>query len=43
MRMAEELDLTALRDALGDLLAHAEQASPSYTDFALGLLRTEWT
>lgn len=43
MRMAEELDLTALRDALGDLLAHAEQASPSYTDFALRLLRTEWT
>lgn len=43
MRMAEELDLTALRDGLGDLLAQAEQASPSYTDFALRLLRTEWT
>jgi DNA replication protein DnaC len=43
MRMAEELDLTALRDGLGDLLAQAEQASPSYTDFALRLLRAEWT
>jgi DNA replication protein DnaC len=42
LRIAEELDLTALRDALGNLLAHAEQGSPSYTDFALSLLRTEW-
>jgi DNA replication protein DnaC len=43
MRMAEDLDLTALRDGLADLLADAEQASPSYTDFALRMLRTEWT
>jgi len=42
-RIAEELNLTALRDALGGLLAQAEQSSPSYTEFALDMLRTEWT
>jgi len=40
-RLAEELNLTTLRAALPDLLAQAEQVSPSYTDFALSLLRTE--
>jgi DNA replication protein DnaC len=42
-RLAEELDLTTLNEALPALLAHAEQYSPSYTDFALGLLRAEHT
>lgn len=41
MRLADELDLTALRENLPSLLAQAEQQSPSYTDFALGLLRAE--
>jgi DNA replication protein DnaC len=40
-RLAEQLDLTALRDALPGLLAQAEQHCPSYTDFVLGLLRSE--
>jgi DNA replication protein DnaC len=41
LRLAEQLDLTALRDALPGLLEHAEQRSPSYTDFTLALLRSE--
>lgn len=40
-RLAETLDLTALSEALPALLVHAEQHSPSYTEFALGLLRAE--
>jgi DNA replication protein DnaC len=40
-RLAEELDLTALRDALPGLLAQAEQESPSYTEFGLAILRAE--
>jgi DNA replication protein DnaC len=40
-RLAEELDLTALRAALPGLLAQAEQDGPSYTDFALTLMRAE--
>jgi DNA replication protein DnaC len=40
-RLAQLLNLTALRDAFGDLLALAQQQEPSYTDFARGLLRYE--
>jgi DNA replication protein DnaC len=39
--LAQQLNLTALRDAFDDLLALAEQQEPSYTDFARGLLRYE--
>jgi DNA replication protein DnaC len=42
-RLANDLDLTALAEALPDLLAEAEQQGPSYTDFALAMLRKEWT
>jgi len=41
LRLADELDLTALVDSLASLLAQAEQDGPSYTGFALSLLRTE--
>lgn len=41
IRLADELDLTALGASLASLLAQAEQDGPSYTGFALSLLRTE--
>lgn len=41
-RLAVDLSLTALPDALASILEKAESQSPSYTEFALELLRTEW-
>ena len=41
-RLALELSLTALPDALASILERMESLSPSYTEFALELLRTEW-
>jgi DNA replication protein DnaC len=40
-RLAIELNLTALPDALAGLLAQAEREGLSYTDFALRMFRTE--
>jgi DNA replication protein DnaC len=42
-QLARDLDLTALADALPDLLARAERESLAYTEFALLLLRAEMT
>ena len=42
VRLAIDLDLTALPQALPDLLARAERESLSYTHFAVSLLRAEW-
>jgi DNA replication protein DnaC len=42
VRLAVDLDLTTLPQALPDLLAGAERDSLSYTDFAVSLLRAEW-
>jgi DNA replication protein DnaC len=42
-QLACDLDLTALADALPELLGRAERETLSYTDFALALLRTEMT
>jgi DNA replication protein DnaC len=39
--LARDLDLTALADNLPELLGKAEQATLSYSDFAMTLLRTE--
>lgn len=39
--LAHELNLTALRDQLARLIDEAEKNEPSYTDFALGMLRLE--
>ena len=41
LELAQELNLTALRDEIAPLLARAEQQEPSYTDFALEMLRFE--
>jgi len=41
VRLAEELDLTTLAAKWTDLLAGIEERGPSYTDFALSLLRVE--
>lgn len=43
LQLAIDLDLTALAEALPDLLAGAEKQSPSFTDFALSMFRTEAT
>jgi DNA replication protein DnaC len=43
VQLARDLDLTALADALPDLLGRAERDTLSYTDFALALLRAEMT
>lgn len=40
-QLALDLDLTALADALPDILARAERDSLSFTDFGLALLRAE--
>ena len=40
-QLAIDLDLTALAEALPELLGRAERESLSFSDFALGLLRTE--
>ncbi|MBP1598492.1 MAG: ATPase [Acidobacteria bacterium] len=42
-RLAVDLDLTALPEALPDLLERAEGDGLSYTDFAIALLRTEYS
>lgn len=42
-QLATDLDLTALAEALTDLLGRAEKDSLSYTDFALALLGVEKT
>ena len=39
--LAQQLNLTALRDQLPALLARAEGDEPSYSDFSLSLLRLE--
>ncbi len=41
-RLAVDLDLTALPEALPELLERAERDGLSYTDFAVQFLRTEW-
>jgi DNA replication protein DnaC len=43
IKLANELNLTALAEALPHLLDLAEKSSPSFTDFALQMLRTEVT
>jgi DNA replication protein DnaC len=43
IQLAIDLDLTALAEALPDLLDRAEKQTPSFTDFALTMLRTEAT
>ena len=43
VQQARELDLTALADAVPDILAAAERESLSYTAFALTMLRHEKT
>jgi len=43
IQLAIDLDLTALAEALPELLSQAERHSPSFTDFALGMFRTETT
>jgi DNA replication protein DnaC len=40
-QLAIDLDLTALADALPEILGRAEREGLSFTDFALALLRTE--
>jgi DNA replication protein DnaC len=42
-QLARDLDLTALADALPDLLSRAERETLAYTEFALLLLRAEMT
>jgi DNA replication protein DnaC len=42
-QLARDLDLTALADALSDILGRAERDTCSYTDFALLLLQSEMT
>lgn len=42
-QLARDLDLTALADALPEMLARAEKDSLSFTDFTLSLLRKEMT
>ena len=39
--LARDLDLTTLAEGLAEYLQKAEKGHPAYTDFALGLLRTE--
>ena len=39
--LATDLDLTALAEALPDILENAEKKSPSFSDFAFEMLRTE--
>ena len=41
VQLAIDLDLTALAEAIPDLLEKAEKKSPSFTDFGLDMLRTE--
>ena len=41
LELARDLDLTALADTLPALLHTAQEQSPSFTDFTLGLLRVE--
>lgn len=43
VQLARDLDLTALADALPDLLGRAERETLAYTDFALLLLQAEMT
>ena len=43
VRLAQNLDLTALADAWPALLADAERLGQSYSDFARAMLETEWT
>jgi DNA replication protein DnaC len=43
VQLAIDLDLTALAEAFPELLHNAEKDSPSFTDFALQMLRTEAT
>jgi DNA replication protein DnaC len=40
-RLAVELDLTALAEALPELLRHVEQEGPSYSEFARSMLQVE--
>jgi hypothetical protein len=39
--LAQELNLTAIRDQIAGILDRAQRQAPSYTDFTLELLRTE--
>jgi hypothetical protein len=41
IQLATDLDLTALANALPDLLEGAENESPSFTDFGLTMFRSE--
>jgi hypothetical protein len=41
IQLAIDLDLTALADSLPSLIDRAEKDSPSFTEFALALFRTE--
>lgn len=43
IQLAIDLDLTALSDALPQILSDAEKQSPSFTDFALSMFRAEAT
>jgi len=43
IQLAIDLDLTALAEALPELLSSAEKHSPSFTEFALTMLRSEVT
>ena len=43
VQLAIDLDLTALADAIPELLEKAEKTSPSFTDFSLQMLQTEAT
>jgi DNA replication protein DnaC len=43
IQLAIDLDLTALAQALPELLSGAEKNSPSFTDFALSMFRAEAT
>jgi DNA replication protein DnaC len=43
IQLAIDLDLTALADTLPQLLSEAEKQPPSFTDFALGMFRSEAT
>ena len=40
-QLAHELNLTSLRDRISETLTRAEKEGPSYTDFALDMLRYE--
>ena len=42
-QLAQTLNLTAIRDEIGELLARAQKQAPSYSHFALQLLRCEAT